>query len=89
MYILGLFFFILMLYHLFHDDSPYIFQNILKVEVKLKPYISLKEMKNELKKTNNQKHIIDLKRVIKNRKLFWLHFILFFINFFVITYRSK
>lgn len=88
MYFLAIVFFILILYHLFNDDSPYVFENILKVKVKKKPYISLNEMINQLKKTDNPKHSIQLKKTIKNRKLFWFYFTLFIINFFIISYRS-
>lgn len=77
----------LIIYHLVNDDSPYVFQNILRVKAKIKPYISLKEMKEQLIKTNNPKHIIEIKRVIKNRKLFWIYFVLFFLNFLIIIFR--
>lgn len=87
MYVFVIILSILIIYHLLNDNSPYIFQNILKIKIKNKPYISLKEMKDELKKTSNPIHIKELKRIIKNRRLFWLYFVLFVINFLYLSFR--
>lgn len=89
MYLLALVFFIFLMYHLLNDDSPYVFENILKVSVDKKPFISLKEMKKQLEKIKKPEQIHELKRIIKNRKLFWVHFILFIVNFLVIALNSK
>lgn len=89
MYIISFILFILMLYCLINDNSPFIFEKILKVEVKLKPFISLKEMNNQLKISENPEHINELKRLIRNRRIFWFYFILFIFNFMVISYLSR
>jgi Na+/melibiose symporter-like transporter len=89
MYFLSFIFFVFMLYHLLNDDSPYVFENILKVKVKQKPFVSLKEMKTQLINAKSKEEIEELKRIIKNRKMFWLHFMMCFMNLFVVVFRSK